>query len=223
MGMTEQTGKRTRKRHSAEFKAQVVTAALREDQTLNQLSTRLGVHPVVVGDWKQQALLALPGLFGQQVQRDAEAVAAPSQRRPSAPAKASTPRGGSPRQAERSPACNRRLLRRGNTRWEAAGGEPPVGNNVTCLTGHTVNPIRPRRPASLRALCEARARTLVGSLPSAFARRQGPLAGGHEQRGSVNERQCRGWGGEGVRDGEVGRVDERSRETRRDPNGVHGR
>ena len=48
-----------------------------------------------------------------------------------APAKAPTQRGGSPRQAERSPACNRRLLRRGNTRWRAAGGEPPVRNNVT--------------------------------------------------------------------------------------------
>jgi len=51
-----------------------------------------------------------------------------------APAKAPTQRGGSPRQAERSPACNRRLLRRGNTRWRAAGGEPPVRNNVTWIT-----------------------------------------------------------------------------------------
>jgi transposase-like protein len=74
--MIEKTSKRTRKRHSAEFKARVVTAALRKDQTLNQLSTRFGVHPVVIGDWKKQALLALPGLFGQKVERDAEAVAA---------------------------------------------------------------------------------------------------------------------------------------------------
>jgi len=74
--MMEQTSKRTRKRHSAEFKAKVVTAALREDQTLNPLSTRFGVPPVVIGDWKKQALLALPGLFGQKVQRDAAAVAA---------------------------------------------------------------------------------------------------------------------------------------------------
>lgn len=54
----------------------MVTAALREDQTLNQLSTRFGVHPVVIGDWKQQALLVLPGLFGLKVQRDAGAAAA---------------------------------------------------------------------------------------------------------------------------------------------------
>jgi transposase-like protein len=62
-------------RNSAEFKAKAVTAALREDQTLNQLSARFGMHPVVIGGWKKQALLALPGLFGQKVQRDAEAVA----------------------------------------------------------------------------------------------------------------------------------------------------
>ena len=45
-----------------------------------------------------------------------------------APAKASTQRGESPRQAERSPACNRRLPRRGDTGWGAAGGELPVRN-----------------------------------------------------------------------------------------------
>lgn len=57
-----------------------------------------------------------------------------SQTRARAPVMASTLRGGSPRQAERSPACNRRLLRRGNTRWRAAGGEQPVRNKVTCRT-----------------------------------------------------------------------------------------
>ncbi len=54
--MTDQTSRRTRRRHSAEFKAKVIVAALREDKTLNQLSTELGVHPVVISDWKQQAL-----------------------------------------------------------------------------------------------------------------------------------------------------------------------
>jgi hypothetical protein len=43
---------------------------------------------------------------------------------------ACTQRGESPRQAERLPACNRRLLRRGNTGWGAAGGEQPVRNKV---------------------------------------------------------------------------------------------
>ena len=73
--MREQTSKRTRKRHSAEFKAKVVIAALGEDKTLNQLGAEYGVHPVVIRDWKKQALLALPGLFGQRWEREAAAVA----------------------------------------------------------------------------------------------------------------------------------------------------
>ena len=74
--MTDKTSKRTRKRHSAEFKAKVVVAALREDQTLNQLGATFSVHPVVIGGWKKQALAGLPGLFGQKAERDAQAVEA---------------------------------------------------------------------------------------------------------------------------------------------------
>ena len=48
-----------------------------------------------------------------------------------APAKALTWRGGSPRQAEVSPACDRRKLRRGDTGWRATGGELPVRNKVS--------------------------------------------------------------------------------------------
>jgi len=118
---------------------------------------------------------------------------AAASRRTRTPVKASTQRGGSPRQADRSPAWNRRLLRRGHTGWEVAGGERPVRNHVPCLTGHTVNPIRPRRPASLPVLCQrapmqnvfcmgtqARAMTHVGSCPSACG--QGSLACGPLQR-----------------------------------------
>ena len=65
-----------RKRHSAEFKAKVVVAALRVDKTLNQLGTEFVLHPVVISDWKQQALLALPGVFGQRRERESEAVVA---------------------------------------------------------------------------------------------------------------------------------------------------
>jgi transposase-like protein len=74
--MIEKTSKRTRKRHSAEFKAKVVTAALREDKTFNELSSQFGVHPVVISGWKQQALAALPGLFGTRAERDAQSLEA---------------------------------------------------------------------------------------------------------------------------------------------------
>lgn len=74
--MKEQTSKRTRKRHSAEFKAKVVVAALREDKTLNQLAAEFGVHPVVICGWKKQALESLPGVLGQRAQANTQAVEA---------------------------------------------------------------------------------------------------------------------------------------------------
>jgi len=54
------------------------------------------------------------------------------ERRGRAPVKAYTQQGESPCQTERSPVCSRRLLRRGNTGWEAAGDEQPVRNDMTC-------------------------------------------------------------------------------------------
>ena len=86
-----------------------------------------------------------------------------------------------------------------------------------------MNPIRPRRPASLRVLREALTKTREGVTPWTSKGRFGPLVCGHEQRESVNEPKCRGWGGEVVGEGRVGSVDEVSRETRRDQKGVHGR
>ena len=64
-----------RRRHTAEFKAQVAVAALKEQQTLNELANAYGVHPVQVAQWKKQALSGLPELFAgrrAQVQDDAE-------------------------------------------------------------------------------------------------------------------------------------------------------
>jgi hypothetical protein len=72
-----------------------------------------------------------------------------------APARALTLRGESPRQAEVSPVCDRRLLRRGDTGWGAAGGELPVRNPVRERMNN-VNSIRPAEGTSLRALCEVR-------------------------------------------------------------------
>jgi hypothetical protein len=68
---------------------------------------------------------------------------------------------------------------------------------------------------------QARAMTQVEDVPSACG--QGSVACGHQQTGSGNGRKGWGWGGEVVGDGRVGRVEELSRETRWDRNGVHGR
>jgi len=49
--------------HSAEFKARVGLEALKEQKTLNQLSQEYGVHPVMIGKWKQEIQNQAKSLF----------------------------------------------------------------------------------------------------------------------------------------------------------------
>jgi transposase-like protein len=62
-----------RRRFTAEFKARVVRAALREDKTLAELAGQFGVHPHQITEWKRQVLEALPEVFGRRKQADARA------------------------------------------------------------------------------------------------------------------------------------------------------
>jgi transposase len=55
-----------RRRFTAEFKARVVRAALREDKTLAQLASEYDVHPNQITEWKRQALDALPDVFSRK-------------------------------------------------------------------------------------------------------------------------------------------------------------
>lgn len=59
-----------RRRFTAEFKARVVRAALREDKTLSQLASEYGVHPNQISEWKRVALESLPDLFSQRGKSD---------------------------------------------------------------------------------------------------------------------------------------------------------
>lgn len=52
-----------RKRHSPEFKAQMVQELLREQKTVSQLAAEYGVHPNQLYRWRDIALTGLPGLF----------------------------------------------------------------------------------------------------------------------------------------------------------------
>ena len=61
--------------HSAQFKAQVARAALREEKTLAQLASEYGVHPTQISTWKTTALQELPQLFERR-ERVASQVAA---------------------------------------------------------------------------------------------------------------------------------------------------
>jgi transposase len=60
---------RIRKSHSADFKAKVALAALREDATLAELSTRYGVHATVIHRWKKDALASMTAGFSGKQER----------------------------------------------------------------------------------------------------------------------------------------------------------
>jgi len=64
---------RIRKNHSAEFKAQVALAAIREDATIAELSARYGVHATVIHRWKKEALASMTaGFSGKQERQDTD-------------------------------------------------------------------------------------------------------------------------------------------------------
>ncbi len=71
--------KRTRRTHSPGFKAKVALAALKGQQTLNELASLYGVHPVQVAQWKKQAATGLPEVFASRraaAEQEAEALQA---------------------------------------------------------------------------------------------------------------------------------------------------
>ena len=55
--------KKTRTRYTAEFKAKVALAAVREEDTMPALSRRFGVHANQIYKWKRELLENLPRAF----------------------------------------------------------------------------------------------------------------------------------------------------------------
>jgi transposase len=62
-----------RRRFTAEFKARVVRAALREDKTLAALASQFDVHPNQITEWKRQVLESMPDLFSRSKRADSKA------------------------------------------------------------------------------------------------------------------------------------------------------
>jgi len=55
---------KTRRNHSAEFKAKVALEAIKGDKTIRELSDQFGLHPNQIQKWKQQLLAGSKDIFG---------------------------------------------------------------------------------------------------------------------------------------------------------------
>lgn len=54
-----------RKHYSATFKADAIKELMKEEKTISQLATEIGVHPTQLKEWKKIALTGLPELFSR--------------------------------------------------------------------------------------------------------------------------------------------------------------
>lgn len=54
-----------RKHYSTTFKAEAVRELMKEEKTISQLATEIGVHPTQLKEWKKIAVTGLPDLFSR--------------------------------------------------------------------------------------------------------------------------------------------------------------
>ena len=56
-----------RKQHSLEFKAKVALAAIKNEETLAELSQRFGVHPTMISTWEKALLEGVSDIFDKNL------------------------------------------------------------------------------------------------------------------------------------------------------------
>ena len=61
--------KKTRKRHSPDFKAKVALEAVREQKTVTEIAQRYGIHPNQVHKWKRELLDNISAVFSSKTER----------------------------------------------------------------------------------------------------------------------------------------------------------
>ena len=63
-----------RKRYNAAFKAKVALAALKNEETMAELSKRFSVHPTMISNWKKSLLEGASDIFekGKKSQKEPE-------------------------------------------------------------------------------------------------------------------------------------------------------
>ncbi len=71
--------KAKRKQYTSNFKAKVAIEALKEKETLAELSKRFEVHPTMIGKWKQDFLSRAASVFEKSAESESEEQIDPDQ------------------------------------------------------------------------------------------------------------------------------------------------